>query len=776
MRLGLLVFFIAFVHSFTAQLNIDSLSHINYQALHGAYLNDVWGYVDEQNNEYAIVGTSMGTSIVDVTDPANPQEVFWISGSNSNWRDPCVYGDYAYVTTEENDGFLIIDLSPLPTSTVLPTVYYSGTAIAPWHSAHTCFVDENGFAYVFGADRGEGGVIILDVHTDPMAPIEVGEFQNWYVHDGFVRNDTMYLAHISDGFVSLVDVSDKANPVLVGTRATPNEFSHNVWPASNGEYMFTTDEVSGAFIAAYDISDPSNIFEVDRIQNSPGQGVIPHNTHWKDEFLITSYYSDGIVVHDVTYPYNIIKVGEYDTYPTQTPDFNGCWGVYPFLPSGTILASDITEGLFILGPVYEKASYLEGVVTDASTLNPIDGVSVQIITNEQIDITGSSGNYATGILGVGNYSIVYSKVGYFPQTINVSLSQGIITYQDVQLVPIPPYNLTVNVVDAGTGLPLSGVQVLLKASLIEHLGVTNGLGQEDFILFYQENYTVNAGKWGYQSVCYDQVIDENTLTFTVQLSKGYYDDFTFDYGWTIAGTATTGIWERGEPNPTVNGSAPGVDVGYDCSDKAYVTGNSTATHPDTDDVDGGVTLLISPTLDLTGYSDPHLNFFRWFYCYYGAPPDDSLKIVVSNGFDIVQIAGFGPNIPEFSQWLPNSIRLSDYLTITNSMQFFFRVSDLSPDVNVTEAAIDYFSITNSSVLEEEQLDTENFIIYPNPVKNEIIISGIIEPADFFLMDMQGKAIFRGVVVSGKNQVSIGHLPSGMYLLKVGNEVRKVMKE
>lgn len=40
-----------------AQLNVDSLSHINYQQLHGANLNDVWGYEDEMGNEYAIVGT-----------------------------------------------------------------------------------------------------------------------------------------------------------------------------------------------------------------------------------------------------------------------------------------------------------------------------------------------------------------------------------------------------------------------------------------------------------------------------------------------------------------------------------------------------------------------------------------------------------------------------------------------------------------------------------------------------------------------------------------------
>ena len=110
------------------------------------------------------------------------------------------------MTTEANDGLLIIDLSPLPSSSVLPTSTYFGTTTPQLLSAHTCFVDENGFAYVFGSNRGNGGALILDVQTNPMHPTEVGFFDEWYVHDGFVRNDTMFLAHISDWFVSLVDV------------------------------------------------------------------------------------------------------------------------------------------------------------------------------------------------------------------------------------------------------------------------------------------------------------------------------------------------------------------------------------------------------------------------------------------------------------------------------------------------------------------------------------------------------------------------------------------
>ena len=104
----LLVFW---VYSVSAQLNMDSISHLNYNVLHGTELNDVWGYEDELGNEYALVGAVKGTSVVDISIPSSPVEIFWEPGMESIWRDLKTNGDYAYVTTEAENGLLIIDLS-----------------------------------------------------------------------------------------------------------------------------------------------------------------------------------------------------------------------------------------------------------------------------------------------------------------------------------------------------------------------------------------------------------------------------------------------------------------------------------------------------------------------------------------------------------------------------------------------------------------------------------------------------------------------------------------
>jgi choice-of-anchor B domain-containing protein len=774
--LFLFIFLFFFLKNGNSQLNIDSLSHIDYQTLHGANLNDVWGYVDELGNEYAIVGTSKGTSIVDVTNPSNPVEVFWLPGTESIWRDPCVYGDYAYITTEAEDGLQIIDLSPLPQSTNLTSTLYTGPANNSWQSAHTCFIDENGFAFIFGANRGNGGTIILDVQTNPMNPIEVGIFDNWYIHDGYVRNDTLYAAHIYDGFFSLVNVADKSNPILLGTKTTPNNFTHNIWPSSNGQFVYTTDEVTGAFIGVYDISDPTNIIEVDKTQHSPGTGVIPHNTHVKGDYLITSYYSDGVVIHDITYPTNTIKVGQYDTYPGQTADFNGCWGVYPFLPSGTILAADITEGLFILGPNYQKASYLQGIVTDQSSALPINDVSVQIINNDQIEKTNSNGSYETGIFGSGSYTVSFQKVGYYPKTETVSLSQGQISILNTELIPIPPYNLNIQVFENGGIIPISNAQIKLIHPLIEHPGNTNALGQESLTLYYQDGdvYQIQVGKWGYKTICFDSAITENTVELIIELDKGYYDDFEFDFGWSIIANAETGNWERGIPNPTTN-TVPNSDADLDCGKNAFITGNNPSLNPDVDDVDNGFTTLLSPQFYITGLSDPHLNYAISYHCFHGpGSTDDTLSVYLLTGSEQILIDQLIP--PNFTMsWETKSISLSNLLPLNSSLQLMVRISDYSPNVNITEAGFDRFSITNYNVTSIPNSTASSLHFYPNPTNDIITINGLEVNNKIDIHDLNGIRMKEITTDSEQMNIDLTDFRSGIYFLFYKDKNYKLIK-
>ena len=220
-------FHLLFIHckSQNIPINLQQIAHVPASSFQvPSDLCDIWGWVDDQGNEYAIVGTNEGTSIFDLSNPAAPTEIFFEQGMNSIWRDVKTFGDYAYVTTEAQNGLLIIDLSPLPDSNNLTTYYYTGPSNAPWQKAHNLFIDDRGYAYIFGANRGVKGCIILDLNQDPTQPVEVADINNWYVHDGMVKGDTLYLANVSDGF-TIWDVSVPSNPVMIGQHGTLGAFA-----------------------------------------------------------------------------------------------------------------------------------------------------------------------------------------------------------------------------------------------------------------------------------------------------------------------------------------------------------------------------------------------------------------------------------------------------------------------------------------------------------------------------------------------------------------------
>lgn len=344
--LSLNAFFIAYAQDY----GLSKVGYIDITGNHNTQASDIWGWVDGEGNEYAIVGLNNGTSIVSLCNPQAPEEVFFKPGANSIWRDIKTWNNYAYVTTEAKEGLLIIDLSKLPFNTNLTTTYFtpSGTDNGFDLSAHNLFIDEKGFLYLFGSNIGNKGCHIYDL-SNPVSPSFVGKVDNFYVHDGVAKNDTLFLAHVNNGFFGIYDASDKSNIKLLGTKTTPNNFSHNIWFSDDLKYVYTTDEKSGGFIAEYDVSDPKDIKETDRIRTTLAKDVIPHNAHFRNNYIITSYYRDGVLIHDVSEKGNMKEVARFDTAPDFSGNgFNGCWGVYPFLPSGLIIASDIEKGLFIL--------------------------------------------------------------------------------------------------------------------------------------------------------------------------------------------------------------------------------------------------------------------------------------------------------------------------------------------------------------------------------------------------------------------------------------------
>ena len=433
------------ITSAQSSMNMNLLGTYDYPTTQG---NDIWGWVDSTGNEFALVGLRSGFSVVNVTNPSSPSEEFFIPDVNSTWRDVKIWGNYAYVTTEASAGLLIVDLTDMTGNTYSHVNQFTNNngGSVSFTSAHDIYIDENGIAYIFGAKNNgsyvaNGGAIFLDVAVNPMNPVYLGEWSDEYIHDGMVRGDTMYAGCIYSGKVFIVDVSNKNNPITIGQHATPNNFTHNAWVSDNGDYVFTTDEKPGAYLAAYDVSDLNNIQEVDRTQSNPGSNSIPHNTFVDGNFLITSYYRDGTTVHDITHPNYMIQVAYYDSYAGSGNGFDGCWGTYPYLPSGNIISSDINSGaggkgrLLIYGRNFQQACYLQGNIYDGLTGSIIANTNIEILTTNTIETSNLLGYYQSAIIDSGTYQLVFSANSYTSDTITVLLTNGVMTVQDAFLYP-----------------------------------------------------------------------------------------------------------------------------------------------------------------------------------------------------------------------------------------------------------------------------------------------------------------------------------------------------
>jgi choice-of-anchor B domain-containing protein len=367
---------------------------------HESYAN-VWGYTAPDGREYALLGCFEGTAIIDVTSRRSSHQVAFVPGPPSSWRELRTYGTWVYVVNETGGGLQIVSILD-PENPAIVTPSWNGFV-----TAHTVHIDEaSATAYVAGRNS-TGGVLILRL-LQPMAPSVVGTWDNVYVHDLFARGGRMYAAAIYVGKCFILDIANLASPSVLGViQNYPNAFTHNVWSTDDGTHVLTTDEIGGAVVRMWDVSDPAAPEMTDSWSPGDAARSIPHNVHVDGDLAYVSYYTSGVRVLDISDPHAIQEVASYDTYrPSNAAIFEGCWGVFPYYPNspGLFVASNIHGGLYVLelaptaatslgvarGPTASRPSLGSPRPNPASTevLVPFSSPSDMRISAEIVDAAG----------------------------------------------------------------------------------------------------------------------------------------------------------------------------------------------------------------------------------------------------------------------------------------------------------------------------------------------------------------------------------------------------
>ena len=792
----LLLLFVAFSATASAQLNTTLRDNLPYDT----GVNDIWGYVAPDGTEYAIVGLTTGVSFVSLADPDNVVEVARIPGDNSQWRDMKTFGTYAYSVADQRtstEGITAYDLSQLPdTVTFTRNTYQIPGSATTFSRAHNLFIDEDrGIIYTSGGSQNvrDGGIIMFDINTTPMAPVYVGAGPPVYAHDVFVNNDTMFASEIYIGDLTLYDVSDFSNITELGRTPTPFDFTHNAWSTADGKYVFTTDEEPNAPVAAYDIRDKTDIKLLDeyRPTNSLNKGAIPHNAHVIGDFVSISYYTDGLRVVDASCPDNLVEVANYDTWLGADGDFNGAWGAFPFLPSGLTLVSDRQTGLYVIEVDYKSAAKLEGNLTDAVTGNPVNGVEV-IINAPQPNLEWSStvGDYKTGLGDGGTYTVTFAEEGYEELTIPIELVNGEILRVDTTLQPaIELFDVGFTLVDGGTGAPISGASINLTGRYNDFDIVTNADGTtDDLQLRNNQLYDVTLTAWGYRAQTFTGVRASELENIQVELAPGYEDDFVADLGWEVTSTAASGNWVRAVPVGTSGEGiqvAPGSDAFNDIGDKAYVTGNRGGS-AGTDDVDDGVITLESP--DFRALTDNPtevmVHFSYWFVNIGGNPPlNDALTISIDNGQNGFTGASAPILVREYTEntngWTEDSFNILDFTTLTDGMRIIISTGDEASSAHVVEAGFDRFFVTEKSVVSTEVFDDPSVAaqVYPNPSEGPFTLdydAATAKDLSLRITDVNGRVVRSQKLKARVGRATIGQdLPAGLYLMELLDGPRRM---
>lgn len=416
--------------------NIDLLAHVALSSFstNPSAGNDIWGHYDlNDNSEYALIGLSNGIGIVNVTDPVNPTVVTTISSQSTSWRDLKVYQaydtttkrwkSYAYVTADSASvGLLIIDLSSLPASAAV--VATDRTDVSA-HNVYLSNVDYSTgvtltgrlpYLHIAGSNRN-GGAFKTYGLDDPKAidntftPTDATRSN--YTHDVASMNITddrkdsqcvngtdhcEVFFDFNENDFQLWDKTDNATPSRLSTTSYANAaYVHSGWYTEDKLTVIVHDELDeqqSGLNTTVRFFDMSNLKRPTAIATWSGPTrAIDHNGFVRGNRYYMSNYERGMTVLDITNPSSPVETGFFDTYPlNDSASFNGAWGVYPFLPSGNILVSDINSGLYILRDK-TLASDQGSLSFSASNYSASEGddVSISVARSD-----GSTGNTKVG--------------------------------------------------------------------------------------------------------------------------------------------------------------------------------------------------------------------------------------------------------------------------------------------------------------------------------------------------------------------------------------------
>lgn len=276
--------------------------------------------------------------------------------------------------------------------------------------------------------------------------------------------------------------------------------------------------------------------------------------------------------------------------------------------------------------------------------------------------------------------------------------------------------------------------------------------------------------------------------FGVGMTQRQSVDFesTLPGTWTIGGVqgdnATAGLWVQEQPNGSFLSSASGSIICQTDADHTtgtgmcLVTGNAGAgiSSINAADVDNGTTTAMTEVFDLTGYTTPVVEYYRWY--------GNDLGSNRRNDLWNVQIRSEGSSIWKFVDrtyqsdysWRRRIFKVSDYLNSSKIQLRFIAADQVLSGVgqqgqSTVEAAVDDIFIYDLTPAGVDNTVAKKAAIYPNPAHTELTVQlAQAATGSITLYDLTGRSIARMEMAQSKTSYTIAtaSLAPGTYMVVV----------
>lgn len=226
----------------------------------------------------------------------------------------------------------------------------------------------------------------------------------------------------------------------------------------------------------------------------------------------------------------------------------------------------------------------------------------------------------------------------------------------------------------------------------------------------------------------------------------WQDDFETDLGWFPnpdgTDTATSGQWERGDPQSTYSSGPKQLGTTWSGLND-LVTGKLAGTSATSYDIDGGVTTIRSPEITLPMADSLTLSFRYYLAHGSNSTPDDYLrvKVVGSSSSTVFEELGAGNN--DDGVWAINNANIDGFAGET--VYLLIAAADAGSE-SLVEAAIDDVLIVANGINQAPIADPQS-LSTPEDTPHYIILTGSdpdTDPLTFTVVSFPTHGILGGV--------------------------------